>query len=85
MLIEPASNVSVPFTVVIRTRSKVAAKAIFPPEYMAKGVFEVTKRPEATQVFPVIFVITKVPLIIFDDESEAKAKPVVGFEAPLPT
>jgi len=31
MLIDPASNVSVPLTVVIRTRSRVPPSAILPP------------------------------------------------------
>ena len=61
MLIEPASKVSVPLTVVMRTRSRVPDKAIKPPpcdvtfwEYQAP--FE-----EPTQVFPLMLVITQEP------------------------
>ena len=57
----PASNVSVPLTVVIRTRSKVPESVRFPVDKLLPASFELIVLPEKTQVFPVMF--TKVSML----------------------
>jgi len=62
MLSEPLSKVSVPLTVVILTAVSAAARAIEPPVNII-NIIEVPPRlPDATHVFPVIFVIVMFPL-----------------------
>ena len=60
MLIEPASNVSVPFAVVIVNLSNTPDKVTFPPKAyttsLAPAILAIV--PEPIQVFPDIFVIT---------------------------
>ena len=55
MLIEPASNVSVPLTVVMRTRSRVPERALLPPHVLKPPLLAGTvvwpKVPDATQAF----------------------------------
>jgi hypothetical protein len=60
MLMEPASNVSVPLTLVMRTAVSTAPNATLPPPLFE---YEVPFAPEwfATHVFPVMFEITIVP------------------------
>ena len=65
MLIEPASNVSVPLTVVILTLSKVPPKAIEPDVKNEFAPFEMLVHPEALHVFPVINDKTIEPCNIF--------------------
>lgn len=62
MLIEPASKVSVPFTVVMRTRSRAPPSASEPPDTYIAPPDEVTV-PVQTQVFVACSVNTKEPLI----------------------
>lgn len=81
MLIEPASNVSVPLTVVMRTRSNVPPRARMPLATLVSVVeFEVLV--EQTQVFPEMLVIIEIP----DMESAAAfdliPNPVVKLVVP---
>ena len=57
MLIEPASKVSVPLYVVMRTLSKTAERVLFPahPQPETAPPVELDTVPEDTQVLPVIF------------------------------
>tara|TARA_R110002126_G_scaffold92962_3_gene220562 strand:- start:302 stop:496 length:195 start_codon:yes stop_codon:yes gene_type:complete len=58
MLIVPALKVSVPLTVVIRTRSKTPPRFDMPPENVEFSVDDATANaPLITQVLPVKFVI----------------------------
>lgn len=54
MLIVPASKVSVPLTVVMRTRSKVPDSVFDPLVMLENSVAEPPNKPEADQVFPVM-------------------------------
>ncbi len=59
----PASKVSVPPTVVMRTRSRVPERANVPPETRVDVAdVEPLNAPDATHVFPVIKVKIKEPL-----------------------
>jgi hypothetical protein len=81
MLIEPASKVSVPFTVVMRTRSRVALRTIFPAIVIAAP--RVVRLPEQIHVLALIKVKTIVPE--YESAAElayAKRKPV-ALDAPL--
>jgi hypothetical protein len=55
---EPASKVSVPLTVVMRTRSRVPPRAMFPPDKADIPAFEKDMFELFTHVVPVIKVIT---------------------------
>ena len=76
----PASKVSVPPTVVMRTCVKVSDK-LFPPLIdmnLESPVLEML--PWQTQVFEVTFVKTKAPLSTFDEDAmEPPSKPAVLF------
>ena len=63
MLIVPASKVSVPLTVVMRTAVSAAARDIVPPIIDVFVVFDLPITPKDAQTFPVIFEITTVPCI----------------------
>ena len=79
MLTEPASNTSVPLTVVMRTAVRAAPSAIEPP--VTK-----TRKPESAdpplpdehQVLPVRFVIVILPLIKAVETELLNPKPVVN-------
>ena len=62
MLIEPASNVSVPFTVVMRTRSNVPLKVIFPLVVIVPAPSVLAITPEAVQIFEPKVVKVKLPV-----------------------
>ena len=83
MLIVPASKVSVPLTVVIRTWVKVSDKVLSPPpeEEADEDCF-----PEklATQEFPVIFCNTIIPLVIDAAAAERIIIPAVELETAVP-
>ena len=80
MLIEPASNVSVPLTVVIRTAVSTAPSAIDPAELSNILVpLVIAKLPDATQVFPVTFAITINPESTSTAPILYKPNPVVTF------
>ena len=77
MLIEPASNVSEPFTVVIRIAVRVPPKAIEPPVKPTGSVTFPPNTPEAHQLFEEIFVINVFPLYVTAAVVLLKPKPVV--------
>ena len=61
MLIEPASKVSVPLTVVMRTRSKVPDKVILPAFIVVTLLFDTAKFPDPTQILEPTRVNTILP------------------------
>ena len=65
MLIEPASKVSVPLPVVIRTRSNVPDKVFDPPKVVPLGTADPVV-PEAAQVVPLSKLIIANPEKMFD-------------------
>ena len=71
MLIEPASKVSVPLTVVMRTRSSVPERAeLNPPPHSPKVLFISAPEPAFIQVVPL--------------SKDMVAMPEYTFTAPLP-
>ena len=62
MLIEPASKVSVPFTVVMRTRSRVPPSAGDAPAPLPRRTPSAPNCAEYVQVFPEMLVIVAMPL-----------------------
>jgi len=66
MFIDPASNVSVPPTVVMRTRSKVPERVFAPETKQHTDVDEPEMTPCITQVFDPIQEIIIDPLFVFD-------------------
>ena len=66
MLTVPASNVSVPVTVVRRTRSRVPDKETAPELNDPLTPDVSIKLPLDTHVFPVMFVMVTIPLYIYD-------------------
>jgi len=79
MLIEPASKVSVPLTVVMRTAVRTAASAIEPPvTKTTKPVSADPPLPDEDQVLPVRFVIVILPLINAVETELLSPKPVVN-------
>ena len=76
MLMEPASKVSVPLTVVMRTRSRVPERAFVPA--LTAPVPEFASDPAAVHVFPEMFVNTTAPCRVSAAEAPLKLmKPVV--------
>ena len=61
MLIEPASKVSVPFTVVMRIRSK-APPSVITPEETVLTLDGDPIVPDSAQIFPDTFEIVTIPL-----------------------
>jgi hypothetical protein len=61
MLIVPASKVSVPLTVVMRTRSRVAESVFEPAVDLFVTLLDSEKLPLATQMFPLILQIVIEP------------------------
>ena len=86
MLTVPASNVSVPLTVVMRTRSSVPPREgeLPPIEKTTPVPFVPAITPVAIQLFPLMFVSTKVPLNISPPEAEVTIKPDVAVVMLVP-
>ena len=82
MLINPASNVSVPLTVVMRTRSRVPERVTDPPPLQIAPASENAPPTVATQVFPDIFVITQVPCLTFAEVIPDIGNPVLEVLPP---
>ena len=87
MLTEPASKVSVPLTVVMRTRSRVPPRAISPAPRQDMFVVFLKELLE-THVFPEINVKTICPLVRDAARFELKTNPdvaviVAAVEAPI--
>ena len=84
MLIVPASKVSVPFTVVMRTRSSVPERAIFPA--VVPTVADACRpiQPFAVQLLPVVKVKTIEPTYKeeADGEKTVTSNPLLIFEPP---
>ncbi len=76
MLIEPASKVSVPFTVVMRTAVNAAPKVTLPPPFMI-AVVEIFAAWELIQMFADIFVKTICPDTPYDAVSLNIKNPAV--------
>ena len=84
MLMEPASKVSVPLTVVMRTRSRTPDKVMEPADRETDGV-ETEFIPVTTHVFPVIFSTRNDPIfIVVADVNGHKAMPVVKADVVVP-
>ena len=82
MLIEPASKVSVPLTVVMRIRSKVPDKTLLKPNVVALGA-EAPIVPVADQVFDPIKAIVAIPeAASASADIEYTAMPVEFAEVP---
>jgi hypothetical protein len=81
MLIEPASKVSVPLTVVMRTRSRVPERDLN-PAIVVVNVVPVSEyvTPDTTQLFDEIFVKTILPIKLLAACPEKIPNPVV-YEA----
>ena len=73
MLIVPASNVSVPLTVVMLIRSKTPPNVRFPPLIKVPAM-DNPNVPELTQVFPDMFAIVIIPLFKYVGASPAVIK-----------
>ncbi len=86
MLIEPASKVSVPLTVVIRTAVSAAPRAIEPAELIKilAPLLVMATLPDATQVFPVTFEMTIAPESTSTAAILYKPNPVVTFNEDSP-
>jgi hypothetical protein len=65
MLIDPASKVSVPFTVVMRMRSKVPERATDPPPTFVQRLPGLPTLTSPTQVLLVMFVTLMAPDKVF--------------------
>ena len=83
MPIVPASKVSVPLTVVMRTRSRVPERVTLPPPIKPAGASEKPPLFEDTHMPPLTFVKIMWPYRIFAAEMPANGKPVVEFTAPV--
>ena len=82
MLMVPASNVSVPLTVVTRTLSRVPPSAIPPAPWSEIGVGELLRTLEKFHVFPVTFSKTMFPNLTAAAAPEAStSNPVVDVAA----
>ena len=73
---DPASNASVPLTVVMRTRSRVPERAIVPAVDINAAPSDLARVPAATQVFPVTILITTVPWTTAAADPVLTPKPV---------
>ena len=74
MLTEPASKVSVPFTVVRLIRSRTPDNVFLPLVTVDRVAFSSPNVPEPTQILPDIFVIIKDPFVTFADDVGLKNK-----------
>ena len=86
MLIEPASKVSVPLTVVMFTRSRTPDNDTDPPTVLV-AVLLIPITPKQDQTFPVTLFIIKFPLRLFEATSYAARfikNPLVEFEVVTP-
>jgi hypothetical protein len=86
MLIEPASNVSVPFTVVNRSLSRVPERALRPAQEITIPP-SLTILPEKIQVLELSRVIDMLPerkIEAVELPAESKGCPVVSACTPLP-
>ena len=79
MLMDPASNVSVPPTVVMRTRSRVPERATSPPPPVMAFVKDLNIWLE-TQVFPVMFISVKAPEYVLPAATEYTIIPAVELD-----
>ena len=78
MLTVPASNVSVPLAVVMRTLSRVAAVVLFPDVNDVRAWSVCPIIPVATHKFELIFNITRLPeRVLAADAPSLKSKPLV--------
>ena len=84
MLMEPASKVSVPLTVVIRTRSSVLEVVRDPATVQVTAESEKPSTPSATQVLEFINVIRTTPLIVFAAEPVRMIYPAVDVAVVAP-
>jgi hypothetical protein len=82
MLIVPASKVSVPLTVVMRTRSRTPDSDLEPPTVNPAVPPVSPKTAEQTQLFEFMFVSTKEPKMTAAALPERIVKPVVYAVAP---
>ena len=82
MLIVPASKVSVPLTVVIRTWVKVSDKVLSPPP-VEPAVADCFPEKPATQEFSVKFCIVIIPLATDAAAAERTIMPAVEVETPV--